>query len=66
MRGPTVREARRQRAEALAEDRAKRTAQQQLDRLDKMFGKGKGATKERAKLAKLLDAGAKKGDTKGG
>jgi len=54
MKGSSARGARRERAEALAEERAKRTPQQQLARLDEMFGKGKGATKERAKLAKLI------------
>jgi hypothetical protein len=53
MKGSIAREGRRKLAEALAEERAKRTPQQQLARLDEMFGKGKGATKERAKLAKL-------------
>ena len=37
-------------AKKLQEARAKRTDQQQLNRLDKMFGKGKGAEKERARL----------------
>ena len=52
MKGSTARAERRKRAEALAEERAKRSPEQQLARLDKMFGKGKGAAKERAKLAK--------------
>jgi hypothetical protein len=54
MKGSTARAERRKRAEALAEERAKRSPEQQLARLDTMFGKGKGATKERAKLAKLV------------
>ena len=44
------RTARKDRAIKLREDRAKRTDQQQLDGLDKMFGKGNGAKKERARL----------------
>jgi hypothetical protein len=32
----------------------KRTPEEQLRRLDKMFGEGQGATKERAKLAKRI------------
>lgn len=35
---------------------AKRTPQEQLERLDKMFGQGNGAVKERAKLARRLAA----------
>jgi len=31
------------------------TTQQKLDRLDKKFGKGKGAAKERARLEKKLN-----------
>lgn len=41
---------RQESAKKLREARAKLTDQQQLNKLDKMFGKGKGATKERAKL----------------
>jgi len=33
---------------------SKRTPQEQLARLDKMFGEGKGAQKERAKLNKII------------
>jgi hypothetical protein len=54
-RGPAVKAERRQRAEALKEERAKRTAQEQLNRLDGMFGKGKGAAKERARLSKQVE-----------
>tara|TARA_Y100000310_G_scaffold332881_1_gene409317 strand:+ start:7538 stop:7708 length:171 start_codon:yes stop_codon:yes gene_type:complete len=53
-RGQKATEVRRNRAEDLASDRLGRTPQQQLVRLDKMFGKGNGAVKERAKLAKLI------------
>ena len=56
MRGHSVKEARKGRAEEQAVERAKRTPQQQLERLDQMFGEGKGATKERARLAKQLAA----------
>lgn len=38
---------------------AKRTPQQQVARLDKMFGKGKGAAKERAKLELKITGGTK-------
>jgi ABC-type enterochelin transport system substrate-binding protein len=57
MKGSVVKEAARKRAGEMAEERAKRTSQQQIERLDQMFGKGKGATKERAKLAKLMGEG---------
>jgi hypothetical protein len=43
-----------------AEERAKLTDKQQLARLDKMFGKGKGAARERAKLAARMKADAAK------
>ena len=42
------------RAEELADERAKRTPKQQLALLDKRLGKGKGAKKERAQLAREL------------
>lgn len=41
-------------ADQRAEKRAKRTAKQQVARLDKLLGKGKGAVKERARLAKEM------------
>ena len=41
---------RQEQAKRLCEARAKLTDQQQLNKLDKLLGKGKGATKERAKL----------------
>jgi len=37
------------------EARANRTDEEQLALLDSMFGQGKGATKERARLAKKLE-----------
>jgi hypothetical protein len=47
-------ERRRREAAERAELRVKRTPQDQLDRLDRIFGKDLGAKKERAKLHKLL------------
>ena len=41
----------REEAEARNKDRAKRTNAQQIAKLDKMFGKGKGAKRERERLA---------------
>ena len=42
----------------------KRSPQDQLERLDFLFGEGKGATKERAKLVKKIeDAKNKKEET---
>lgn len=41
---------RQESAKKCQEARAKRTAQQQLNHLDKLLGGGKGAKKERAKL----------------
>jgi len=43
-----------ERAKERAEIAAKRTPQEQLKRLDEMFGEGRGAAKERAKLAKRI------------
>ena len=45
---------RRENAITLAQERAKRTPTQQLSLLDKRLGEGKGARKERAKLAKEI------------
>lgn len=36
------------------EERAKRTPKEQIARLDKMLGKGKGAKRERQRLSKLI------------
>jgi len=44
------RDERRERAQHLAEARANRSDQQQLDRLDSILGAGVGASKEREKL----------------
>ena len=41
---------RQERSKNLQEARAKRTDKQQLDRLDKLLGKNKGAKKERGRL----------------
>lgn len=43
---------RREQALRMQEERATRSTAQQIERLDKMFGKGKGAKKERARLEK--------------
>ena len=45
---------RQEQAEKLRKARAKRTDQQQLAELDKVFGKGKGAKKERARLKERI------------
>lgn len=61
-RGPADRERRTLAAEDRAEARANRTAQQQLERLDSLFGEGEGAVKERKRLEKQLrDKGNKNG-----
>jgi hypothetical protein len=53
-RGNRDKELRREKAEALSAERAKRTPQQQLDLLDKRFGKDNGAKRERAKLLREI------------
>jgi|APSaa5957512535_1039671.scaffolds.fasta_scaffold262834_2 hypothetical protein len=40
-------------------DREDRTPEQQIARLDEMFGKGGGAQKERSRLASLIKASKK-------
>ena len=47
----------REKAKKLAEERAERTDREQLDHLDSILGKGKGAVKERAKLNARLASG---------
>lgn len=50
---------RRERAAIRLAESAGRTPEEQLARLDKAFGVGKGAARERAKLAKKLNQGGK-------
>ena len=45
---------RQEQAEKLRKARAKRTDKQQLAELDRVFGKGKGAKKERARLKERI------------
>lgn len=47
--------AKRARAKEMAEARALRTPQEQLQRLDKLLGVGVGAKRERARLSKLIE-----------
>ena len=56
-RGKLEKKERHNNALILQEERAKRTDQEQLKRLDKMFGKGKGAKKERTRLAARIKKG---------
>ena len=49
-----LRTRRQEQAEKLRKARAERTDKQQLAELDRMFGKGKGAKKERAKLKERI------------
>ena len=51
---------RQEQAEKLRKARAKRTDQQQLAELDRVFGKGNGAKKERARLKARIAEGKKK------
>ena len=51
-----TREQRRESANELAQLRATRTPQQQIEILDKRLGKDTGAKKERARLAALIEA----------
>lgn len=48
-------EARKERALERTEVSSQRTPEEQLQRLDHMFGDGQGAAKERMKLAKKID-----------
>lgn len=54
MRGQAVKERKRNEAKERQEKYDKLTIEQKIDKLDMMFGKGLGATKERAKLQKKL------------
>ena len=58
-RGNAHKELRRQQAEERAAERAQRSPQQQIDLLDAKFGPGKGATRERARLARVLEHASK-------
>ena len=60
MRGEYAKEARRYGAEIRAEARAKRTSQQQLERLDMLLGTDVGAVKERARLTDKIAEEKKK------
>ncbi len=53
------RTSRQQGAKERAATRAALTDQQQLDRLNSLFGEGLGAKKERARLAKIIVTAAK-------
>ena len=53
-------EERRKEAEARQEERAKRTPQEQLARLDAMFGKDQGAARERERLQALIQGESNK------
>lgn len=48
-------EARKERALERLEVSSQRTPEEQLSRLDQMFGEGQGAAKERAKLARRIE-----------
>lgn len=58
-RGNAHKELRRQQAEERAAERAQRSPQQQIDLLDAKFGPGEGATRERARLATMLQSVSK-------
>lgn len=53
---PKTKEQRQKTAKMLLEQRAQRSAQEQIELLDKKFGIGQGAKKERARLQKILSA----------
>lgn len=55
MNFPGRKEERRKKAARLAEERAKRSPQQQLDHLDRLLGKDQGAKRERARLLKAIN-----------
>ena len=49
------RQERREEAVIRQEERANRSPDQQIQHLDKILGKGQGATKERKRLAKMME-----------
>ena len=51
-------ELRKKQADVLTEARSQRTDEEQLELLDIRFGKGKGAVKERTRLAKRINEAA--------
>jgi len=57
-RGRARRQELREQAQEMAECRTSRTHTQQLKVLDERLGEGVGATKERARLAALIEEGA--------
>lgn len=58
MNFPGRRKLRREEALERAQARSDRSHQEQLARLDRLFGKGKGAAKERARLAGEIEKAA--------
>lgn len=59
-RGAAAKQKRREEAEARQAVRNELTHQQQLERLDKLFGENCGATKERLRLHQEIARGEKK------
>ena len=53
---PQSKEQKKRNAMILLEHRAKLTSEEQLAKLDQRLGKGKGAQKERARLAKKISS----------
>ncbi len=59
-RGKADREIRKQQAETRAEERAKRSPQEQIELLNTRLGAGTGAARERARLATEIENSSKK------
>lgn len=55
MTGENKKDAKKERALERLEVTSQRTSEEQLVRLDQMFGSGQGAIKERAKLLKRIE-----------